>query len=129
MAAPAAEAVPGEKGLPFSPAVGCLLSVLAGLACAAAFFLILRFNQQGQIVYAPEPQRALRVWLLRGAEGRGIGISTTRPIPGATADRVCAETRVGFFFLGPGVPQADTSYCECFSRAAAGWVFEGACPK
>src|SRR3989304_4044079 len=70
-----------EERLPFSPGVGCVVSVLGGLICAGAFFFLLWFNQQGQIVYAPEPYRATRIWLLSDVEGRGMGGSTPRPLP------------------------------------------------
>jgi hypothetical protein len=118
-----------EDRLPFSPAVGCTLSLLGGLACAAAFTFLLWFNQQGQIVYAPEPYRATRIWILRGAEGRGLGASVTRPLTGATADRVCAVTTVDFYFLGGGTPEASTDYCECFTRAGSSWTLAGDCPE
>jgi hypothetical protein len=117
-----------EERLPFSPGVGCLLSFLAGLACAGAFFFVLWFNQQGQIVYSPEPYRVTRVWILRGAEGKGLGFSTSRPLPGATTDRICARTEVRFFFISGGMPEANTDYCDCYARSESGWAFAGACP-
>jgi hypothetical protein len=117
-----------EDRLPFSPGLGCLASLLAGLVCAGAFAFLLWFNQQGQIVVAPEPYRATRVWILKGAEGRGLGVSSTRPLPGATSDRVCARTSVDFYFLGGGVPEANTDYCECFVRSGTGWIAAGECP-
>ena len=118
-----------EERLPFSPGVGCVVSVLGGLICAGAFFFLLWFNQQGQIVYAPEPYRATRVWILRGVEGRGLAVSTTRPLTGATSDRVCARTSVDFYFLGGGIPEANTDYCECFTRTDSGWTLAGDCPE
>lgn len=126
--APAVPDTLREERLPFSPGVGCLLSILVGMVCAGAFFLILWLNQQGQIVYAPEPYRVTRVWTLSEVEGRGLGISRTRPLPGATADEVCARTEVHFYFLGPGVSDADTDYCECFTRTESGWSSAGSCP-
>jgi hypothetical protein len=127
---PPPEPAPSRRErLPFSPGVGCVLSILAGLLCAGAFFFLLWFNQQGQIVYAPEPYRATRVWILRGLEGRGLGVSTTRPLPEATSNRVCARTSVDFYFLGEGMPEANTDYCECFTRSESGWTVDGACPE
>jgi hypothetical protein len=102
---------------------------LIGLLCAGAFFLVLWFNSQGQIVYAPEPYRAARVWILRGVEGRGLGLSITRPLPGATAGRVCAVTSVDFYFIGGGSPEADARFCECFERANSEWANVGDCPE
>jgi len=128
IASPRAQDTLNER-LPLSPAVGCLLSILAGLACAGAFLFILWFNQQGQIVYAPEPYRATRIWILREVEGTGLGISASHPLPGATADRVCTRTEVRFYFVSGGTPQADTDYCECFARDGSGWTSAGACPE
>ena len=118
-----------DDRLPFSPGLGCVLSILGGLICAGAFFFLLWFNQQGQIVYAPEPYRATRVWILREVEGRGLAVSTTRPLPGATSDRACAKTSVDFYFLGGGMPEANTDYCECFTRTDSGWTLAGDCPE
>ena len=126
--APQAQTLPEER-LPFSPGVGCLLSLLAGLAGAGAFAFLLWFNQQGQIVHAPEPYRATRIWILRGAEGSGLGASITRPMAGATEDDVCAATTVSFYFLGGGMPEANTEYCECFTRTDSGWTLAGDCPE
>jgi hypothetical protein len=125
--APAVSNTPPEERLPFSPGVGCLLSILIGMVCAGAFFFVLWFNQEGQIVYAPEPYRATRVWILRGVEGRGLGVSTTRPLPGSTGDEICARTTVGFYFLAGGMPEANTDYCECYTHNDSGWTFAGAC--
>jgi len=113
--------------LPFSPAAGCLLSVLVGVLCAAAFFLALQLSQRGEIAYSPEPFRVTRLWLLRGVEGRGLGLSTTRPLPGATEQELCALTTVRFLFLGPGYPLADTDYCECYAHGPSGWSAIGPC--
>jgi len=113
--------------LPFSPAVGCLLSVLAGSLCAGAFFLALWLSQRGEIAYSPEPFRVTRVWLLREAEGRGVGISTTRPLPGATERELCALTTVRFILFGPSYPAADTDYCECYQLDPSGWSTVGPC--
>jgi hypothetical protein len=115
--------------LPFSPGVGCLLSLGLGLLCAAAFFLLLWFNQQGQIVYAPEPYRAARLWLLRDVEGSGVGLSMTRPLPGATESFVCASTTIRFLFVSQAVPESDAEFCECFRRSGTEWLSDGACPE
>ena len=120
---------PPQERLPFSPGVGCLLSILVGLLCAGAFSLVLWLDRQGQVVYAPEPFRATRIWVLRGVEGRGLGISKTRPLPGATSESVCARTEVRFYFLGSAVPGADTHYCECYARGPSGWASAGACQE
>ena len=128
-ARPSLDPAPAEDHLPISPAVGCLLSVVVGLLCAGAFSLILWFNSQGQFVYAPEPYRTTRVWILRGVEGRGLGVSTTRPLPGGTADRTCAVTSVRFYMLSGGGAEAAARYCECFERAESGWVNAGGCPE
>jgi hypothetical protein len=122
------DATATEERLPVSPAVGCLLSVVAGLVCAAAYFGIVWFSQQGQLVYAPEPYRATRIWILRGVEGRGIGVSTTRPLDETGSDNVCAVTEVRFYMLGGG-NGSDAEYCECFTRTQAGWAAAGACPE
>ncbi len=116
-----------DDRLPFSPAVGCLLSVVVGALCAGAFFLGLWFNDRGELAYAPEPFRVTRLWLLREAEGRGVGLSTTRPLPGGTDHEVCALTTVRFVFFGPSYPSADTDYCECYERGPSGWSSVGAC--
>jgi hypothetical protein len=118
-----------DDRLPFSPGVGCLLSLGMGLLCAAGFFLLLSFNQQGQIAYTSEPYRAARVWLLRGAEGNGFGLSITSPIPPVTEDRVCARTTVRFLFVSRQVPGSNAEYCECFILTDAGWTSGGACPE
>ncbi|HMK08762.1 MAG TPA: hypothetical protein VK449_06990 [Anaerolineales bacterium] len=118
-----------QEQLPVSPTVGCVVSVLIGLMGSLAFFFVLWFNRQGQIVYGAEPFRTTRVWLLRGAEGRGLGISKTRPLPGATEDQVCARTEVSFYFIGGAVAGADTDYCECYARSDAGWSLAGGCPE
>jgi len=116
-----------EERLPFSPAVGCLLSVLLGLVCAAACFALLWVSDQGQFVYAPDPFRVTRVWILRGVEGRGLAVSTTRPLPTASADETCTRTTVRFYFTGRAVPGADTEYCECYVRDGSSWVPSGPC--
>jgi len=113
--------------LPFSPAVGCLLSLLVGALCAGAFFLALWINDRGELAYSPEPFRVTRIWLLREAERRGLGLSTTRPLPGATDQEVCALTTVRFAFIGPSYPSADTDYCECYERGPSGWSPVGPC--
>jgi hypothetical protein len=125
--APSPAAAPAPDRLPI-PRRWVAPGVLAGLS-GRTFFLVLWFNSQGQIVYAPEPYRAARVWILRGVEGRGLGLSITRPLPGATADRVCAATSVNFFFLGGGSPKADTRFCECFEQANSEWANVGDCPE
>ena len=117
----------GDDRLPFSPALGCLLSVLLGVLCAGTFFLALWLSQRGEIAYSPEPFRVTRVWLLRDVEGRGIGISTTRPLPGATEQELCAFSTVRFLFLGPGSPSANTDYCECYQKGPSGWSAVGPC--
>jgi hypothetical protein len=118
-----------DDRLPFSPGVGCLLSIGLGLLCAAGFFLLLSFNQQGQIAYSAEPYRAARVWLLRGGEGSGLGLSITRPIPPVMEDRVCARTTVRFLFVSRQVPGSNVDFCECFTRTDAGWTSGGACSE
>jgi hypothetical protein len=116
-----------DDRLPFSPVVGCVASVLVGALCAGAFFLALSLSQRGEIAYGTEPFRATRLWLLQDVEGRGLGISTTRPLPGATDEEVCALTAVRFVFLGGVAPAADTDFCECYRRGPAGWVSVGPC--
>jgi hypothetical protein len=126
---PKPEGGANEDRLPFSPAVGCLSSIGLGLLCAAGFFLLLWFNQQGQIAYAAEPYRAARVWLLRGVEGKGLGVSWTAPLPGATDEAVCARTTVRFLFVSGTVPESDAEFCECFTRSDGRWTSGGACPQ
>jgi hypothetical protein len=67
--------------------------------------------------------------ILRGVEGRGLAVSNTRPLRGATSDRVCAKTSVDFYFVGAGMPEANTDYCECFTRTDSGWTLAGDCPE
>ena len=118
-----------EERLPISPGFGCAFSIALGLLCASVFAAVLWLHQQGQIVVGGEPYRTTRVWVLRGVEGRGIGVSMTRPLPGATDEEICARTSVSFLFLGETDPAADTDYCECFVRANGGWVLARACPE
>lgn len=120
---------PADDRLPFSPAVGCVLAIVTGAVCAGAFFLILGFNQRGDFAYAPEPYRAFRLWIVRDGQGRGLGLSTTLPLPGATEERVCAETSVRFLLTGEGTAPADARYCECFERVMGAWSGVGACPE
>jgi hypothetical protein len=116
-----------QDRLPFSPAVGCALAVLIGALCTGAFVVVLGFNQRGEIAIAPEPYRAVRLWIVRDGEGRGLGLSTTRPLPNATSDRVCAETSVRFLLTDTRQTPADVRYCECFARVGVTWSVVGAC--
>jgi hypothetical protein len=112
--------------LPFSPAVGCLLSLLAGILCAGVFSLALWFSQQGEIAYAPDPLRGVRLWLVRGAGFSGLGVSTTRPLEGGSQGYACALTTVRFLICS-GPPADDAVYCECFTHSESGWSPAGAC--
>ena len=120
---------PSEDRLPFSPAAGCVLAGFVGLLCAGVFFLALGFNQRGEITYAPEPFRGARLWIVRGDDGRGLGLSMTHPLPGDTLSHVCAETSVRFLLTGKDAAQTSVLYCECFERVGESWSGAGTCPE
>lgn len=121
-------ATPSADRLPFSPAVGCVLAVLAGLVCASAFFAVLWMTQRGEIAYAPEPYRGVRLWIVRGGEGDGLGLSVTRPLPGATDGKICAETTVRYIPSSADL-ERDVSYCECFVRDGEAWLAAEGCAE
>lgn len=127
--APLASSEAADEHLPFSPAVGCVLAVVFGVLCAGAFFVVLGFNQRGDIAYAPKPYMSFRLWIVRGGEGRGLGLSMTRPLPGASEDRVCAETSVRFLLTRTSAGPSDVRYCECFERVGGAWSAAGSCPE
>lgn len=87
------------------------------------------FIQRGEIAYAPEPSRAVRLWIVRDGEGLGLGLSTTRPLPSTTEGRLCAETTVRFLLTGRTTVPADVVYCECFDRVDGIGSGTGTCPE
>lgn len=120
---------PRQDRLPFSPVIGCLLAVLAGVLCAGVFFAGLWLTQRREIAYAPQPYSGIRLWIVSADEGGGLGLSTTWPVPGRAADRVCAVTTVRFLLASNSAEPTGTSFCECFERTGEAWSPGGSCPE
>lgn len=118
-----------SEALPFPPALGCLLSVLLGLAAAGFFFVTLSFALRGEVRLAAGELTERRVWLIRGDSELGLGVSSARIVSGGRSEgEACVRTSVRFLMLrrSQDSPRS-VQYCECLERVDDGWIGVGAC--
>lgn len=117
------------EGLPVSPWIGCLGSVLVGLLGAFLVFQVGKLIVQGDLRLAGDSLTPTRLWLVDEAGNRGLGWSTTRIVEGSLAEgRACVQTRVGFLLFQSDGTAKPVTYCECLERNADHWQEVGACP-
>jgi hypothetical protein len=117
-----------DDRLPFSPAVGCLASIVIGLLAAGLLFNALRLARDGELRFGDSPT-APRLWLVNEAGDQGVGISTaevlSRDFQGAG---ICLTTRVRFLLWRQAGADTSIDYCDCYQPAGNGWQFAGRCP-
>lgn len=119
-----------ERPLPFAPALGCLLSVLAGLLGVGVFFVMVTMAVQGELRIRRGELGETRVWLIREGADQGLGISTTTVVSGSeSSGKACTETRVRFLMLVAEQEREPLTYCECFAKVGEAWSFVGECPE
>jgi hypothetical protein len=108
--------------------------VAVGLLGVGVFYLVVSLVALGEIRLRRGELGETRVWLIREANQRGLGISSTRTVSGREADgRACVETRVRFIVAGPADPPPPVRYCECWRKtngagAEGHWESTGECP-
>ena len=129
-AEPTPEGRAPERPLPFPPALGCLLSVLAGLLGVGVFFMVVTLAVQGEIRIRRGELGETRVWLIREGENRGMGISTTGVVSGSeSAGSACTQTQVRFLMLSTEQEPEPLAFCECLEKAGESWSFARECPE
>lgn len=124
------EAVPTQRKreLPFSPAVGCLLSIGIGLLAAFIVFQGLKLVRQGELSLGGGELTPRRVWLVSGPDNAGLAYESSAVTRGSRADdSVCVRTKVRFFLWRSDDSARPASYCECFERQGDDWLSVGAC--
>lgn len=117
-----------DAGLPFSPAVGCLISVLIGLVATGVVYLGL-FLASGREIRARVGEfNEARLWLVREDRHAGIGISTSNLVdPEMEPADACVVTRVRYLLWRTDGSAQNVRYCECYQRAGDTWLAIGAC--
>lgn len=118
-----------SSSLPIPPALGCLLSVLLGLAGVGILFVVLSFAFRGEVRFSAGELTETRVWLIREEPDLGLGVSTARIVSGSRSDgQACVETTVRFLMLRSSEDtRQSVAYCECLERVDDSWIGIGAC--
>lgn len=117
-----------NRELPFSPAVGCLLSIGIGLLAAFIVFQGLKLVRQGELSLGGGELTPRRMWLVSGPDNAGLAYESSAVTRGSRAgDSVCVRTKVRFFLWRSDDSARPASYCECFERQGDDWLSTGAC--
>lgn len=118
-----------SEALPIPPALGCLLSVLAGLVAVSLFFVVMSFALRGEVRFSAGELTETRVWPLVGEADMGLAVSTARIVSGSrSAGQACVETTVRFLLVRRAEDtRRVVRYCECLERLENQWIGIGAC--
>lgn len=118
-----------EKPMPFSPAVGCLISFLLAVIPVCLILAAAALVVRGEIIFEASPLQQHRVWVVREGEEQGIGYSRMQRVSGREEQgRVCYRTLVGFLLWKSLQIERQAEYCDCFVRGPSGWESLGECP-
>lgn len=120
---------PTVDSLPFSPFVGCLVSILVGLAGVAVVFTLAKFVINGELRLGTHPLTAARMWMISDDTSQGIAWSSARVVEGSLqGDEACVRTQVRFWLWRSDGSQQNLAYCECYTQEFGRWTFSGECP-
>jgi len=117
-----------DSGLPFSSAVGCLISLLIGLAVVGVVYLVLSLASGREIHARVGEFNEVRLWLVREDQNTGFGISSSSLADLQTqAAGPCVVTSVRFLLWRDDGSAQNIRYCECYQRVGDTWQARGAC--
>ena len=118
-----------ERPMPFSPRLGCMISVAAAVLALCLGLAFFQVAFRGGLTLHTSELRETRLWLVDNGETRGLGYSRMQRVSGSEqSGAVCLRTKVTFWLWSGGQPGLNTSYCECFQESGPGWIPAGACP-
>jgi len=114
--------------MPFSPRTGCALSVLFAAFLLCIGLGVFQVVMRSGLTIPTGRLTELRIWLVEGEGGQGLGISSMKRESGSIrAGEICLRTTVRFLLRGDS--RQNTTYCECFSREEDTWRMTGRCPE
>jgi hypothetical protein len=128
------ESEPSERrkprALPIPPAVGCLGSILAGLAGVAIFFVVVSMALRGEVRFTRGTLGETRIWPVEEGDELGLGFSTAEIVRGSEeSGAACVETRIRFVMLRSTEDRRPITYCECFQQEDGSWSSTGDCER
>jgi hypothetical protein len=108
---------------------GCLISLAVGVAGFILLLAVAALVARGELVLRRGQPDEWRLWLVRGSDATGFGLSTSgRDRSLETAGEACFRTRVRFLLLRSTEPYAPVTYCDCYRPVGARWEPLGPCP-
>lgn len=117
-----------DSRLPFSPATGCLVSVLIGLAAAGILTLAVSLASGREIRASFGELGEIRLWVVRDDWNEGIGVSRSVAVKYApNSGEKCVETTVSFFLWRSGGSAENAEFCECYRKAGDAWLVSDGC--
>ena len=130
MEADVADEVRSKDGeMPFSPAVGCLISFLITLLPVCLIIGATVLVVREEITLKTSPVGEIRLWLVREGNEQGVGLSTMQRVAGGEkSDHVCYRSQVHFLLWRSLAVERQSTYCECYEFDGGRWTFSGACP-
>jgi hypothetical protein len=118
-----------EQAMPFSPAVGCLVSFLIAAVPVCLILGVVALALRGEFTFDLGPVREARVWMVREGQEQGIGLSTMKRTAGSErSGEVCYQSSVHFLLWRSLRIERQADYCECYQLDPNGWQYAGKCP-
>ncbi|MGD8553495.1 MAG: hypothetical protein PVH60_00560 [Anaerolineales bacterium] len=119
-----------EKQMPFSPAVGCLISFLLAAIPVCLIMGVFVLAVRNEIVLSLGPVREVRLWFVTEGQEQGLGISTMEKVSGEEdLGEVCYRSNVHFLLWRSLDIERQSLYCECYDLKDGVWGFVGDCPE
>ncbi len=117
-----------DSRLPFSPAIGCLVSVLLGLSAAGILTLAVSLASGRELRANVGELSEVRLWFVQDDRNSGIGLSRSIAVEYApNSGEKCVETTVSFFLWRTDGSAKNAKFCECYRKVGDTWLVNDGC--
>lgn len=118
-----------DQVMPFSPAVGCLISFLIVAIPVCLILGSAALLLRGELTLKTGPVSEIRLWVVREGVEQGVGLSTMQRVAGGDkTDFVCYRSEVHFLLWRSLAVERQSTYCECYEYELGRWTYSGECP-